>query len=356
MHVQVCIVGAGPGGALLAYLLAKRGVRTLLLERTASFGQAFRGEHLNTEGEHILKKHELFSALEEEGCLAMTSLRYWHKGELMKEVYAEDGQHFGIHTPQTNLLNVLIHAASQYETFSYQLNTTVKELLVNDDGTYYGVVAKHGDCIETITCDLVVGADGRHSTVRKQARIEPIITKHGYDLLWARFPAPAHWQPSIDFTMLHDDPISVFTQTGNYVQIGWQIPEKSFRTLRMTPFEQMKLQLMDALPQLRDAIDASLHSWRDFVLLDVYSSKVHTWHKDGLIFIGDAVHTMTPTGAFGLNSALTDADALAELFATGFDELQLIHCEAARKLHVEQLQQLQRDKEMAFADAFVVHQ
>lgn len=354
MHVQVCIVGAGPGGALLSYLLAKNGVRTLLLERTASFGQAFRGEHLNTEGEHILKKHGLFDALAQIGCLSMTSLRYWHNGQLLKEIHANEGEHFGIHTPQTNLLHVLIDAASQYDAFSYQLNTRVNDLLMHDDGTYYGVVATHEGVVQTITCDVVIGADGRHSTVRKKAHIEPLVTKHGYDLLWARFPAPSQWQPSIDFSMLGDQPISVFTQTGGYVQIGWQIAEKSFPALRKQPFAPFKEQLMTALPSLQEAINLHINDWRDFILLDVYSSEVDTWQKDGVLFLGDAVHTMTPTGAFGLNSALRDADILSALIVDGLDALELTKCEALRKTQTKALQQLQRKKEAAFADAFVV--
>lgn len=356
MHVQVCIVGAGPGGALLSYLLAKNGIRTLLLERTGSFGQAFRGEHLNIEGEDILKKYGLFDALTQAGCLPMTSLRYWHRGELMKQIDAPAGEHFGIHAPQTNLLRVFIEAAAQYEAFSYQLNTTVKDLLMHDDGTYYGVVATCAGKTETITCDVVIGADGRHSTVRKKANIEPTVIKHGYDLLWARFPAPIDWQPSIDFALLGDAPISVFTQAGGYVQIGWQIAEKSFSQLRKQPFAPFKQQLMNTLPQLREAIDVHVNSWRDFIVLDVYSSEVDTWQKDGLLFLGDAVHTMTPTGAFGLNSALRDADVLSTLLVKGLDKLALTQCETIRKKETKHLQQLQREKEATFAEAFVVMQ
>lgn len=356
MHVQVCIVGAGPGGALLAYLLAKEGIRTLLLERTASIGQAFRGEHLNTEGEEILTKHGLYTKLQQIGCLPMTSLRYWHRGELVNEVHAAEGEHFGIHSPQKNLLHVLIDAASQYDAFSYQLKTSVKELLMHADGTYYGVKAVHDGHEQTIFCDVIIGADGRNSTVRRQANIEAKVMKHGYDLLWARFPAPAQWQPSIDFALLGDDPISVFSQTGGYVQIGWQIAEKSFAMLRKQPFEPIKELLIATLPTLRDAITEHVNSWCDFILLDVYSSEVDTWQKNGVLFLGDAVHTMTPTGAFGLNSALRDADVLSALIVDGLDEFRVLQCETMRKEQVKALQELQRHKETAFADAFVVLQ
>ena len=353
MHVQTLIVGAGPGGALLSYLLAKRGIHTLLLERTATLGQAFRGEHLNEEGEMILKKYDLYEAVEQIGCLPMTSLRYWHNGQLIKELTTHT--HFGIHVPQTHLLQVLIEKATAYDNFSYQLGTSVKELLQREDGSYYGVVAVKDGKTQTITCDLLIGADGRYSTVRKKAGIDVKIIKHGYDLLWARIPAPATWQPSIEFALIDDFQLSIFTQTANYIQIGWQIAEGTFKDVRNQPFEPFKQRLCETMPQLAETITAHLHSWKDFILLDVYSSEVETWQKDGLVFLGDAVHTMTPTGAYGLNCALRDADILSDIIAgERMDTISYTQCETLRKTQVKEIQQLQRQKEASFADAFVV--
>ena len=311
--VDVCIVGGCPGGALLSYLLAKNNVSVLLLERTSQFAKAFRGEHLNEEGEQILKKHDLFQKIEQLGLLRMETLEYWQKGECIKTVFP-DAQvgHLGIHVPQAHLLEVLIQQASQYPTFNYMLNTSVKELIENEHGQYRALKAIQDGKEIFIECQLIIGADGRYSSVRKLANLDSTIRSHGYDLLWARIPQPDNWTPSIKMALIDDMQISLFTQANGFVQIGWNIEKGSFPTLRKQPFTPFIEKLCKAFPQLTSSVKENIQSWKDFVLLDVFSSTSEQWGKNGVICIGDAVHTMTPTGAFGLNSALNYADSTAE--------------------------------------------
>jgi 2-polyprenyl-6-methoxyphenol hydroxylase-like FAD-dependent oxidoreductase len=353
--VDVCIVGGGPGGALLSYLLAKNNVSVLLLERTNHFAKAFRGEHLNEEGEQVLKEHGLFQKIEQLGLLRMESLEYWFNGECIKTVLPDPLiGHLGIHVPQAHLLEVLIQQANSYPTFEYLLNTTVKELIENEQGQYRALKAiQNGEEI-LIECQLIIGADGRYSSVRKLANLDSTIRSHGYDLLWARIPQPDNWSPSIKMTLIDDMQISIFTQAKGYVQIGWNIEKGSYPLLRKQPFTPFIEKLCSAFPQLAPSVNEHIRSWKDFVLLDVFSSTSKQWSKDGVICIGDAVHTMTPTGAFGLNSALMDAHILAKLLLQK-ENFDYVSCATARKKDIETIQAIQIEKEQKFHEAFVVY-
>lgn len=353
---DVCIVGAGPGGALLAYLLAKKNVSVILLERHAAMAREFRGEHLNEEGEAILKKHGLFSAVEELGLLRMEQIEYWNDGKLERKVLPDPKVgHLGIHVPQAHLLTVLLKEAEAYSHFTLLLNTKVKELLEDETGRVFGVKAvKDGQEI-IVESQLVIGADGRYSTVRKQAAIDVKIRKHGYDLLWAKIPAPKGWEPAIKMALVDGYQLSLFTQALGFIQIGWNIPEGSYPELRKQPFKPFIDKLIQAFPSLQQSVSENIQSWQDFVLLDVYSSESELWGKEGVALIGDAAHTMTPTGAFGLNSALKDAEALAKFINRDkIEELDLMTCATMRKKEVEKLQAIQVEKEKAFASQFVV--
>ena len=356
-EVDISIVGGGPGGMLLAYLLAKKGIHVLLLERTNELARAFRGEHINEDGEAILKSYGLYEAVEKRGLLKMEAVEYWQKGEKIKTILPDASVgHLGIHVPQAHLLEAILEQAEAYPTFEYQLNTRVTELLQNEEGRYIGVKAKQGDMELTVMSHLVIGADGRYSTVRKKAQIYPTIRKHGFDLLWARIPAPINYEPVIKMALVDGMQIALFAQTNGYVQIGWHIEEGSYGELRKQPFEPFITKLVEAFPDLREAVQFHIQSWQDFVVLDVFSSQTECWGAEGLALMGDAAHTMTPTGAYGLNEALKDAVALAELIdEQTIQRLELLTCERQRKDEVTKLQALQREKEQQFAAQFLVH-
>lgn len=352
--VDVCIVGGGPGGALLANLLAKNNVSVLLVERTNDFAKAFRGEHLNTEGEYVLKQHGIYERIEQLGLLKMETLEYWLNGACIKSVFPDEQVgHLGIHVPQAHLLEAIIEQAKSYPSFAYALNTTVKELIQNDQGQYRAVRAVQNgeECI--IEAQVIIGADGRYSSIRKLANLDATIHSHGYDLLWARIPAPENWSPSIKMTLVDDMQISIFTQAKGFVQIGWNIEKGSFPQLRKQPFTPFIEKLCRAFPQLAATVTEHITSWKDFVMLDVFSSTSKEWEKDGVVLIGDAVHTMTPTGAYGLNSALMDAHILAQVLLEK-EPFDYVSCATQRKQQIEKIQAIQIEKEQKFSEAFVV--
>ncbi|QCJ41100.1 FAD-binding protein [Bacillus sp. S3] len=360
LEADVCIVGAGPGGALLGYLLAKNGISTIVLERHAGIDKEFRGEHLNQDGEHVLKKYNLFDQVKQAGMLLMERVEYWHHGDVIKTVTPADGeQHVGIHIPQRNLLNVLIQQSKPYKDYNLMMGTKVTELLFTKNGRVNGLKALKGDEEVIIRCKIVVGADGRFSTVRKLAEMPFTTIKHGYDLLWAKIPSPKDWEPTIKNALVDGKQLALFSQAGGFIQIGWNIEEDSFPTLKKQSFAPFIEQVLTAFPELTETVRQHIQSWNDFILLKVQSCQCPTWAKDGVVIFGDAAHTMSPTGAFGINCALLDADVLADVIIEALDKqdvsaAQLRKLEHVRRADIEKLQKQQMVKEETYQENFTV--
>lgn len=361
VKTDVCIVGSGPGGALLAYLLAKQNISVVLLERNPEVAREFRGEFLNEEGERILKKLGLFSKVEDLGLLRMEQIEYWRDGQLVKEVFPEvHKDNLGIHVPQNHLLKVILDEAQKLDSFRLMLNTRMTDLIQDEAGQFCGVKALKDGSELIVQSSLIVGADGRFSTVRKKAEIPVVVKNHGYDLLWARIPAPYGWKPSIKNALVNDSQLTLFTQAGGFIQIGWNIDHRTYPQLRKQPFEPFIEKLIMNFPELGSVVRENIQSWQDFILLDVHSCHCETWTKDGVLLLGDAAHTMTPTGAFGLNCALGDAELLAqqiqECRIEGDTTLTgLKRAEPKRRAYIEKLQALQVDMEQSFVSLFTAY-
>lgn len=344
---DVCIVGAGPGGALLGYLLATQGVSVILLERHNHIDKEFRGEHLNTQGEQILKQYGLYEKVREAGLLLMERVEYFQHGQIIKTIQPAPGeQHTGIHVPQKHLLQVLLDESLLCPNYELMMNTTVIDLIKDDQYGYVnGVKVRHDGQELVIHSDIVIGTDGRYSSVRKLAGIHADIVKHGFDLLWARIPAPAQWPPTVRMALAQDAQLSLFSQEGGYIQIGWNIPQDTYTQLRKTPFQPFVRSLIEAFPELQSIVEQHIVSWEDFVLLKVQSCVCDTWVQDGLVIMGDAAHTFSPTGAIGVNSAMQDAHILTPII---IDALSTQNWSANR---LKEFEQARRAETMAELDS-----
>jgi 2-polyprenyl-6-methoxyphenol hydroxylase-like FAD-dependent oxidoreductase len=356
-YTDVCIIGAGPAGALLAYLLASHHISTILVERHDNINKEFRGEHLNETGEAILRKYGLFDDLENIGLLKMDAVEYWDEGKMLKQIQPDkEIGHVGIHVPQKHLLGLIIQKSTPLTDYQLLLGTKVVNL-IEEDGHYLGVKAvRNGEEVK-IKSTIIIGADGRFSTIRKLAHIPFRKISHGYDLLWARIPTPSGWEPTIKMALIENQQLALFTQQGGRVQIGWNIPEGSYPELRKQSFLPFINQLIEAFPELEQTVREHIQSWDDFVLLQVQSSKSDTWVKDHLVIIGDAAHTMSPTGAIGINSAMKDADLLFQTIMEAgsiynVDSEDLKNFEMSRRQEVEMQQNQQLEKEASFGKQF----
>ncbi|WP_025719421.1 FAD-dependent monooxygenase [Paenibacillus sp. 1-18] len=360
LKCEVCIVGGGPAGTLLSCLLAKQGISTILVERQSVAGKAFRGEILNDEGQQVIQKHRLLEQIHEDYILASTRIEYWEHQQQMKTVKpgSADGN-VGIHIPQPRFLEALLKQASTYESFRYLAGTTVTALQGDSEQGYTGLTARdQSGCEITIHSSVIVGADGRYSTVRKLAQMPATNIRHGYDLLWAKITAPVGWEPVTRLALVNGRQLSLFSQAEGYIQIGWNVEEGSFSSLFKQSFEPFIQLMTEAFPDLEHSVHDHIRSWKDFVPLDIFSSRSDTWTLGGLVLIGDAAHTMTPTGAFGLNAALKDADVLAsELLRLrqegGYTAAGLKAFEDRRRQAVTELQERQLTMESTFHEHFL---
>ncbi|WP_045519623.1 FAD-dependent monooxygenase [Neobacillus niacini] len=359
LQADVCIVGGGPAGTLLGHLLAKNGVSTIIIERSAGVNRQFRGEHINAETEAILKEHQLFEKIEELGILKMKKVEYFSGENMVKSISPgvhED--HVGIHVPQAHLLSAIIQESEGNNNFQLLFNTTVKELIQDEQGIYTGVKAiQNGEEI-TISSKVTIGADGRYSTVRKLAKIPTIEMTHGYDVLWAKIPAPKGWEPTTRMVLVNGHQLALFTQTGGFIQIGWNIAEGSFPSLRKGSLQPYLEPLIESFPELEESVNEHLQSWNNFVCLKVQSSRCETWVEDGLILIGDAAHTMTPTGAIGINCGMKDAHILAPILTNALMEnnIRSEHLkifEMNRRNEIKSQQIMQIKQETSFSQKFV---
>lgn len=357
LHAEVCIVGGGPAGTLLGYLLAKKDISTIVIERSAGVNREFRGEHINAETEAILREHHLFEDVEKLGILKMKKVEYFAGNQIVNTILPSSEDHVGIHIPQSHLLHALIQESEQYPNFHLHFNTTVKELIQNENGYYSGVKAiKDGQEI-LISSNVVVGADGRFSTVRKLAKIPTCKKTHGYDVLWAKIPAPEGWEPTTRMVLVNGHQLALFSQTGGFIQIGWNIEEGSFPSLKKGSIKPFLEPLIESFPELKENIIEHLRTWKDFVCLKVQSSRSETWVEDGLVLIGDAAHTMTPTGAIGINCGMKDAHILAPILTEALLEKntsahRLKTFEMSRKAEIHEQQEMQIRQEVTVSEKF----
>lgn len=358
LKYDVCIVGAGPGGALLGYLLAMNNISTVLLERHGGIDNEFRGEHLNNDGEQVLRKYDLFEKVEDLGLLLMERVEYWNKGKVIKTVTPALGhEHVGIHVPQKHLLKVMIEESVQFSHYEIMMGARVTELINDENGNYIGVKAIKDEEELTIESSIIIGADGRYSTVRKLADIPTNIIKHGFDLLWAKIPSPVGWEPTIRQTLIDDKQLALFTQTGGNIQIGWNITEGLYPILIKKSFEPFIQQIIDAFPELTEMVMQNIKAWSDLILLKVQSCHCETWVKNGLVIMGDAAHTMSPTGAYGVNCALKDASILSKIIKEALNKndtsaKRLKKFETDRREEIEKLQEHQLKQESSFIQNF----
>lgn len=357
LKCDVCIVGAGPGGALLGYLLAKSNLSVIVIERHEKMDKEFRGEHLNVAGEEVLKSYSLYDMVEKTGLLPMERIEYWKNGEVIKSIMpSENERHVGIHVPQKNLLTAILTESTSFQ--NYRLLTGTKAVsLIKENGMVKGIVAENGKEKIQILSSIVVGSDGRFSTIRKLAGIPFQQIAHGYDLLWAKIPAPSLWTPVIRQALVDGKQLALFSQAGGNIQIGWNIEKGIFPQLKKQSFYPFIQKVIEAFPDLKELVQNHIQSWQDFILLNVHSCKCQSWVQDGLVMMGDAAHTMSPTGAYGLNSALLDASILYEVIIEAmslndFSERSLKAFEQLRRTEVERLQAQQIMQEASFHQHF----
>ena len=310
-----CIVGGGPAGVMLGFLLARAGVEVMVLEKHKDFFRDFRGDtiHPSTlELMHELGLLEDFLRQPHQELRAITA----HFGEQI--IHIADFSRvptrckFIAFMPQWDFLNFLCRHAKKYPQFKLCMETEVMELLF-ENGRVTGVKAATSGGNLEVRADLVVGAEGRSSTVRARARLEVIDSGAPIDVLWFRLPRQPD-DPAQAFGFVGIRQFMVLIDRADYWQCAFVIRKGSLDEKKANGLEKFRAEIGRCAPFLSGRM-GELKSWDEVKLLSVKVDHLRQWHRDGLLCIGDSAHAMSPVGGVGINLAIQDAVATANLLA-----------------------------------------
>ena len=313
MSVRCCIAGGGPAGMMLGLLLARAGVDVLVLEKHADFLRDFRGDtiHPSTlEVMHELGVLERLLALPHQkvmringqfGDLALTVADFSSLSTRCR---------FVAFMPQWDFLNFLAEEAAQYSTFQLRRQADVTDL-IEEAGSVVGVRANTPDGPLEVHAALVVGADGRQSVVRAKAGLS--IEKFGapMDVLWFRLSRRAG-DPVDPMGRFDRGRIFIMLNRGDYWQCGFVIAKGSRSQIESQGLVSFRESVAQLAPFAADRVQ-ELQSWEPIKLLTVQVDRLRQWYGPGLLCIGDAAHAMSPVGDVGINLAIQDAVATANL-------------------------------------------
>jgi 2-polyprenyl-6-methoxyphenol hydroxylase-like FAD-dependent oxidoreductase len=353
MPPHVIVVGAGPAGALLAYLLASRSHQVTLLERTRDFAREFRGEVLMPSGLEALDQTGLWAEVDALPHVPLRAVEFYLNGirRLRQELPVET---FGRHRPtwmsQPELLEMLVAQAARFPGFRIERGATVRGLC-ESDGRVRGVRVLWADGSESDRLgDLVVGTDGRSSTVRRRAALAERRDRVPMDVVWCRIPRP-------DF-LAEDEHFRFYVGNGNLLlaspvpgdqlQIGWLIAKGAYGDLRRRGMpEWLDEMRAHVSPDLAEHLRRHRERASAPFLLSTVSDRVLGWSRPGVLVLGDAAHTMSPVGAQGINVALRDAveaaNELVPVLDSGADAAALdAACQRVEALRVPEVRAIQR--------------
>lgn len=315
-RTTVCIAGGGPAGLILGLLLARAGVRVTVLEKHSDFLRDFRGDTIHPTTMHLIEQlglTEAFEAIEHTAVRTLDSVIHGVRITAVDFGALQGGRGRLRFMPQWDLLNLLKDAAVQEPSFTLMMNTAVTGL-VREGERVVGVTATagNGDPI-TIRADLTVAADGRASVLRGASGLK--VKHYGVpiDVLWFRLDRPS-FDPPPTIAYLSTDGVVITVPRSGYYQVALLIEKGSWEEFRARGLPAFRDTVAQIVPFLAGPL-AGLGGWEDLQLLSVQIDRLQKWHLPGFLAIGDAAHAMSPAFGVGINYAIQDAVATANLLA-----------------------------------------
>ncbi len=323
LSTTCCIAGGGPAGMMLGYLLARAGVDVVVLEKHADFFRDFRGDTIHPSTLEVM--HELgllraFLALPHQEVTHMRGQVYGHPVMLADFTHLSTFCKFLVFMPQWDFLDFIAQQASTFPNFALRRQVEVTGL-IEAAGVIKGVHATTPEGTLELRADLVVGADGRHTVVRGAAGLTAEAEGAPIDVLWFHLPR-APDDPDATGGSIMPGAFLVTINRNDYWQCGFVIPKGAFTIIENAGLLAFRARVGTVAPFLAKAVD-TLRTWADVKLLSVQIDRMPRWHRDGLLCIGDAAHAMSPVGGVGINLAIQDAVATANLLAWPLRERRL---------------------------------
>ena len=306
---RVVIVGAGPAGMALAYLLVRRGVGVALVERHPDFHRTFRGDGLQPSGLDAFDQMGLGDRLRRLPQATINTIEIYQRGRRRARLATASLGFIPCFIPQPAVLAMLADEARQHPSFALHLGTAVRDLIRSGDRVV-GVQADSPDGPREFLADLVVGTDGRYSTVRKRGAFTELPSPQHFDILNFMVPFPEFW-PDHTTVRLELGPGcltgGIPTADGR-LWVGMTIQKGQYKDLRAGRPDAFTEELLHRTsPDLAAHLRANAEALKHPVLLDVIVGRLETWTAPGLLLLGDAAHPMSPNGGQGINMALRDA-------------------------------------------------
>lgn len=320
---RCCIAGGGPAGMMLGLLLARCGTDVVVLEKHADFFRDFRGDtvHPSTmEVMHELGLLERFLARPHDQARTLQLMSAGKRYQVADFSHVRTRCQFIAMMPQWEFLDFIRDEAGRYPQFRLIMNADACAL-IEAGGQVRGVKAITPEGTLHVLADLVVAADGRHSVLRKEAGLTVRDLGASIDVLWMRIPAAAG-DPVQTGGIIGNGHFFVMIHRTAYWQCAYVIPKGGAAELHANGLDRFRTKLARIAPFFRDRLD-TIASWDDVKLLSVKVDRLERWWKPGLLCIGDAAHAMSPVGGVGVNLAIQDAVATANILGGHLSQARL---------------------------------
>jgi len=315
LQTRCVIVGGGPAGMMAGYLLGRAGVPVVVLEKHADFFRDFRGDTIHPSTLELMNELGLLGEFLKQPHQEVRELHAVVNGQVVP--IADFSKlptrcKFMAFMPQWNFLNFLSSHAKRFATFQLYMETEAVDLLI-ENGRVTGVRAKtqRGDL--DVRADLVIGADGRHSIIQARAGFHQREFGVAIDALWMRISKKPD-DPEQSFGFFQHGKLLVLLDRGDYWQCGFVIPKGGFDEIKARGLPEFQNELVSFADFLRGRV-TELDDWSKIKLLTVQINRLRDWCREGLLCIGDSAHAMSPAGGVGINLAIQDAVATANLLA-----------------------------------------
>ncbi|MBR1247883.1 FAD-dependent oxidoreductase [Bradyrhizobium sp. AUGA SZCCT0169] len=315
MKVRCCIVGGGPAGMMLGYLLGRAGIDVVVLEKHADFFRDFRGDTVHPSTLQVMDELGLIDGFlklphqrlqKMEGLFGGATVRLADLSRL-KVKYP-----FIAFMPQWDFLNFLRESGKRFASLKVMMSTEATDL-IEDGGRVAGVRAETPEGMLDIEADLTIACDGRHSLVRERAGLATEEIGAPMDVLWFRAGKTANETESV-FARVEPGRMMVTFDRGDYWQCAYIIAKGQYDAVKARGLPALLDDVARVAPILTSGL-ADVKSWNDVKLLTVAINRLTRWTRPGLLCIGDAAHAMSPMGGVGVNLAVQDAVATANLLA-----------------------------------------